>query len=255
MDQGEAVCISPQKLRASRMERSRKKLRKGRPVRRSSIASSSFLSNDAIHFSKELVTMKRTLLWSGILLFAVSCFAQKNEVDMVLGNTWSLRSNTTFSNSTISRTFSSGGDSNLTYELGFARRLTTFRGVDLSVGLNTAGFPAHLQTQFASVFVVPTAKFSFFPRSRISPFFDTGVGFVHLSRGNLSNNGAAYQFGGGFDVKTPVRFLSFRAETRDFLASQSGFASQFSGNVGTGVTVTGSSRNHVLVGGGAVFRF
>jgi len=199
--------------------------------------------------------MKRTLLWFGILVFAVSCFAQKNEVNMVLGNTWSLRSDTTLSSPTASRTFSIGGDSNLTYDFGFARKLTSFRAVDFSIGLNAAGFPAHLQTQFASVFVVPTAKFSFFPRSRISPFFDTGVGLVHLSRGNLSSNGAAYQLGGGFDVRTPVRFLSFRAETRDFLASQSGFASQFSGNAGPGVTVTSSSRNHVLLGGGAVFRF
>lgn len=199
--------------------------------------------------------MKRTLLWFGILVFAVSCFAQKNEVNLVVGNTWSLRSDTTFSSPTASRTFSFGGDSNLSYDLGFARKITSFKAVDFSVGLNATGFPAHLQTQFASVFVVPTAKFSFFPRNRISPFFDTGLGFVHLSRSGIGSNGAAYQFGGGFDVRTPVRFLSFRAETRDFLASQSGFASQFSGSAGPNVTVTGSSRNHVLVGGGAVFRF
>jgi hypothetical protein len=40
------------------------------------------VSKDAfIHSSKELVPMKRTLLWSGILVFAASCFARKNEVD------------------------------------------------------------------------------------------------------------------------------------------------------------------------------
>lgn len=33
--------------------------------------------------------MKRKLVLSGILLFAVSCFAQKNEVDVLFGNTWS----------------------------------------------------------------------------------------------------------------------------------------------------------------------
>lgn len=31
--------------------------------------------------------MKRKLVLSGILLFAVSCFAQKNEVDVLFGNT------------------------------------------------------------------------------------------------------------------------------------------------------------------------
>src|SRR6185312_3701995 len=221
---GELLLGKPVRLRLSSLPKvTSKKARKGRRLPRSSIASSSFANDTPIHFSKELVTMKRTLLWFAMLVFAVSCFAQKNEVNMVVGNTWSLRSNTTFSSSTASRTLSLGGDSNLSYDFGFARRLGSFKTVDFSVGFNAAGFPAHMQTQFASVFVVPTAKFTFFPRSRISPFFDTGVGFVHLSRNGNGTNGAAYQFGGGFDVRTPVRFLSFRAETRDFLASQSGF--------------------------------
>jgi hypothetical protein len=232
----------------------KKKLRKRLPIPRSKLQVARPLTL-LPNFNKELVLMKRTLFLSGILVFTASCFAQKNEVNMVLGNTWSLHSNTTFSTSALSRTFSLPGDSNLTYEFGFARRLTSFRAGDLSLELNAAGFPARLQSQFASVFVVPGVKFSFFPRNRISPFADTGVGLVHLGRANFSTNAAAFQFGGGLDVKTPVRFLSFRAEARDFLASQSGAAAEFSGSAGPGVTVTGSSRNHVLVGGGAVFRF
>ncbi len=199
--------------------------------------------------------MKRTLLWSGILVFAASCYAQKNEVNMVLGNTWSLPSNTTLSTPTLSRTFPSPSDSNLTYEFGFARQLTSFRAANLSLELSAAGFPAHLNTQFASVFVVPAVKFTFLPRNLISPFVGTGVGFVHLSRGGLSTNGAAYQFGGGFDVRTPIRFVSFRAEARDFLATQSGFAPAFSRSVAPGITVTGSPRNHAMAGGGFVVRF
>jgi len=202
--------------------------------------------------------MKRILVWSGIVLFAASCSAQKNEVDMVLGNTRSFSSNTTFSTPTFSRTVPSLRDSNLTYEVGVARQLTSFRAASLSLELTAAGFPAHLNTDFASVFVVPAAKFTFLPQNRISPFASTGVGFVHLSRGGIpSTNAVAYQFGGGVDVKTPIRFLSIRAEARDFLASQSGFASAIShfAILPPGATVTGSSRNHLLLGGGAVFRF
>ena len=202
--------------------------------------------------------MKKILVWSGILVFAASCSAQKNEVDMVLGNTRSFSSNTTFSSPTFSRTVPSLRNSNVTYELGLARQLATFRPGSLSLELTAAGFPAHLNTDFASVFVIPAAKFSFLPQSRVSPFASTGVGYVHLSRNGVpSVNAVAYQFAGGVDVRTPIRFISIRAEARDFLASQSGFASGFSRftTIAPGVTVKGSFRNHLLLGGGAVFRF
>ena len=77
---------------------------------------------------------------------------------------------------------------------------------------------------------------------------------MHLSRGGTpSTNAAAFQFGGGADVKTWTRFLNLRAEVRDFLATDSGFA-----NILTtvpGVSAHDSSRNHLLLGGGAVLRF
>jgi len=199
--------------------------------------------------------MKGMLVWSGILLFAVSCFAQKNEVDIVLGNTWSYNSNATVTGLTPTPfTFGSGRASNLTYELGAARQLAGFRLASLSIELTATGVPAPVSSDFASVFVVPSAKFTFLPRNRISPFASTGVGFVHLAKGGFpSRNAVAYQFGGGVDVKTPVRFLSFRAEVRDFLASQAG--SIFFASTNPGVTVKESFRNHVLAGGGFVVRF
>jgi len=200
--------------------------------------------------------MKRILVWSGIVLFAASCSAQKNEVDMVLGNTRSFSSNTTFSTPTFSRTVPSLRDSNLTYEVGVARQLASFKPASLSLELTAAGFPA--PADFASLFVVPAARFTFLPRNRVSPFASTGAGFVHLSRNGVpSTNAVAYQFGGGVDVRTPIRFVSIRGEARDFLASQSGFASGFSSftTVAPGVKVTGSFRNHLLLGGGAAFRF
>ena len=200
--------------------------------------------------------MNRFLLWSAIFFFAVACSAQKNEVDVVLGNTWSMNSNTSVAIPGLSGplTLGSGVNSKVTYEAGFARQLAGFRVGSLALELNAAGFPASLNGNPAAVFLVPGAKFSFLPRSRVSPFASAGAGFVHLSRGGTpATNAAAFQFGGGVDVKTPIRFLHFRAEGRDFLATDSGFA-----NIETsipGVAAHGSSRNHVLVGGGAVLRF
>lgn len=93
------------------------------------------------------------------------------------------------------------------------------------------------------------------PRSRISPFASTGVGFVHFpGSGFPSGNGVAYQFGGGFDAKTPVRFLNFRLEARDFLASQPGSSGSAFRFV-PGSTVSKSFRNHALAAAGFVVRF
>ena len=200
--------------------------------------------------------MKNLILWSAIFFLVVSCSAQKNEVDAVLGNTWSFNSNTSVAIPGISSplTIPSGINSKVTYEAGFARQLVNFRPGSLSLELNAAGFPASLNGNPAAVFLVPGARFSFVPRSRVSPFASAGAGFVHLSRGGIpSTNAAAFQFGGGADVKTPIRFLKLRAEVRDFLATDSGFANFTTGI--PGVSARGSSRNHVLVGGGAVLRF
>jgi hypothetical protein len=199
--------------------------------------------------------MKKVLVWSGILLFAVSCFAQKNELDLVLGNSWSSNSNATVIGVVSTPvTLGTGTASNLAYQLGAARQLAGFKPLNLSAELSVIGVPASESPNFASVFVVPAAKFSFLPRNRISPFASTGAGFVHLAKGGFpSSNGVAYQFAGGVDVKTQFRFLSFRGEVRDLLASQPG--SIFFASNSPGVTAKESFRNHVLAGGGFVFRF
>jgi hypothetical protein len=202
--------------------------------------------------------MKATFCWMVTLLFAVSCWAQKNEVDVVLGNTWSFNSNTAFSFPGAGpATLSSGQASSLTYDFGLARRLTSFGPASLSMELNAAGFQGNNSTfaSFGSVFIVPAAKFSFLPRGPISPFVSAGVGYVHLSKGGFNpTNAVAYGFGGGVDLKTAVRFLNIRAEARDFLASQSGVANAVDPFF-AGVNPRGSFRNHVLVGAGLAFRF
>src|SRR5262249_25585502 len=166
--------------------------------------------------------MKSLIVWSAFFFLAGSCLAQKNEVNVVLGNTWSSNSNTSVTIPGIGSPlqFASGRNSDLTYEAGFARRLFDFRPGALELELNRPGFPASLNGNPAAVFVVPGGRFNFLPRSRVSPFATVGVGFVHLSRGGTpSTNAAAFQFGGGAEVKTPFRFLNVRAEVRDFQAT------------------------------------
>ncbi|MGE5322131.1 MAG: hypothetical protein ACM3SW_04690 [Actinomycetota bacterium] len=196
--------------------------------------------------------MKRKLVVSGILLFAVSCFAQKNEVDVLFGNTWSFNSNLIVSRpGFLPVAIGSREDSNVTYQLGVARQLADFKAATLSLELNAAYVPTNLK----SVFVVPAARFTFMPRSRISPFVSTGVGFVDfLGNGFPSGTGVAFQFGGGFDAKTPVRFLNFRLEARDFLAAQPGSGARIFSAV-PGATANQPFRNHALAAAGFVVRF
>jgi hypothetical protein len=202
--------------------------------------------------------MKAILCCLASLLFAVSCWAQKNELDMVLGNTWSLNSNTTLSTPGFPPVVGGTGQtSNLTYEVGLARRLTGLGPASLSLELTAAGFPSRLggfgSVDLASVFIVPAARFSFLPKGAVSPFVSAGVGYAHLERGGFGATSAvASQFGFGADVKTPVRFLKLRGEFRDFLASQSGV--KFTPSL-PGQTVSTSSRNHMLLGAGVALRF
>jgi hypothetical protein len=166
------------------------------------------------------------------------------------------------------------GISNLTYGVGFARRVKDFRLAALSLEINAAGFPSNNTVSpvpafgatfplRGSVFLIPGARFTFLPNQRISPFVTGGAGLVHIFLKDLalpSPNALALGFGGGVDVRSPWRLLSFRTEVRDFLATQSG--------LGNALTVSFPSspnpfntrtretqRNHLLLGGGAAFHF
>ncbi len=208
----------------------------------------------------------------GLLLCTASGLAQKNELDMTLGNTWS-SSVDNVNSPNAAFPFTLARTSNLTYEAVFARQLADFRLGTLSLELTAAGFPSHFDNVssliffpshteplgFSSVFITPGAKFTFLPNRRIAPFASAGAGLVRVTTSDINgisdkiDYGAAFQFGGGVDVRTPVRFVSLRTEVRDFFAMQSGLSSAIFSVASVGAPNT--HRNNVLLGGGAVFRF
>lgn len=106
----------------------------------------------------------------------------------------------------------------------------------------------------ATLYVTPGLRLKFFPNSRFSPYVAAGAGYAlyeqstttlagkpnpaprHLNRG-------AFDFGAGID--TPLwRFVSLRAEVRDFCT----------GNPAFNTSVPGTGQHNVIAGGGLVLR-
>jgi hypothetical protein len=56
----------------------------------------------------------------------------------------------------------------------------------------------------------------------VSPFAGVGLAHFHEIRGGASANNGAFQFRDGVDFITPLRVLSIRAETRDFVTGRPG---------------------------------
>jgi hypothetical protein len=93
--------------------------------------------------------------------------------------------------------------------------------------LPVSGSPSRstgLFSEYWSIFLTPSLQFKFLPSARVSPFASVGVGLAHFHeiRGGASANNGAFQFGGGVDFITPLRVLSIRAETRDFVRGRPG---------------------------------
>jgi hypothetical protein len=226
--------------------------------------------------------LRQTPLLICLTLSTTLGLAQKNELELTLGSTRSSSANTTQTTTTspglpvfvVTQPVKLLGISNLTYGVGFARRVKDFKLAALSLEVNAAGFPSNDTISpspafgatfpvLGSIFLIPGARFTFLPNQRISPFVSGGAGLTHIFLKRLalpSPNALALGFGGGVDVKSPWRLVSFRTEVRDFLATQSG--------LGNALTVSFPSspdqfntktretqRNHLLLGGGATFHF
>ncbi len=105
---------------------------------------------------------------------------------------------------------------------------------------------------YTATFVTPSLKAKLVPGFFVSPYFVAGVGAAHfsgksgVSLGSFSNShtSAAYDVGGGLDVKI-FPFVSLRGEIRDFN----------SGGVGFIVPGVGGRQNNVIATGGLVLRF
>ena len=107
----------------------------------------------------------------------------------------------------------------------------------------------------STLFVTPALRVKFAPDdARLAPFFSAGAGYALYEQSTLNQAGApneaprllhrgALMFGGGVDLKL-WRFVSLRAEARDF----------YTGNPAFNVPVSGG-RHNVAVSGSLVFRW
>jgi hypothetical protein len=109
---------------------------------------------------------------------------------------------------------------------------------------------------YKSVFVTPSVRVNFLPRTYLSPWGSFGVGFGHFSSssnlefdggpnpGKTGSTGAVLQFGGGLDVRIN-HVLSIRTEVRDY----------WSGVPQLDVDTGKSRQSNIFVGSGVVWHF
>jgi hypothetical protein len=223
------------------------------------------------------------------LLFLLAMFssyapAQKNEVSVVAGGTFSPDTTAITGVSfcfdphpTCAVTRSPVGiETKAGFEGTYARRILDAHAASLYVELPVLGVPdreVHLPTlliaarfpppteatplDFSSIFFTPSLKVKLLPAAPIAPFFSAGGGFAHFSSRTLfeglganstlstSNTTGAFQIGGGVDIKTPLPHLGFRAQVREFWTGQPKF--NFGGKL--------DHHQNLFAGGGVVFHF
>lgn len=193
-----------------------------------------------------------------IALGAPGAFAQRSELGLLLGG---------FKPST--RTLTLQGSAKAEFSTGMS--LYANYGVRLWGGDAASVFfevpflatPQHKITSaagsatrdVATIYLTPGFRLKFAPKRRVSPYIAAGAGWALFEHSTTSLDGrlndaprtlsrAAFNFGGGLDI--PIwRFVSLRAEVRDFI----------SGNPAFNVPVRGSIQHNVLVAGGFSLRF
>ena len=144
-----------------------------------------------------------------------------------------------------------------------AYRLANFKLASLHVEVPLAGVPSSSVTfapstnvieKFSSVFITPSLRVKLVPSAAISPFASVGGGWARYNSGANPHTKPALQVGGGLDIKTPLHYLGFRAEARDFITGQPDFGLVFATTTGAGRSVQ-ERRHNLLAGGGVVLKF
>jgi hypothetical protein len=205
--------------------------------------------------------MKRFLLLMIIACASAAAVAQKAEVALIVGETFT--SNASQSFTPILSPFDTS-TINSRHEV-FVQGTLAVRGYDAKVGALyleipvagvssqgiTVGSPAATLDHLTSIFITPGVRLKMLPSASISPWASAGFGLAHYSsEGSGVTNKGALQFGGGLDFKTRLKGLALRAEVRDFLTADPKFA-LVPPRTGSG----GLQRHNVLLGGGFVLRF
>jgi hypothetical protein len=204
--------------------------------------------------------------WLGLFFVFLSlstcCVAQNNEFSVSVGATVSsgtkARTCNIFSLIGCPQNFGVDPNTAVSYEGTYAHRLGDFRVASLYIELPVLGIPSrtiHLEgssffdLKHSALFVTPSLKFKFLPKSWISPFVSAGGGFTYFGNSfSLSNTSAAGQIGAGVDFKTRIPFLGFRVEARDFISGRPKIEELFGVN-------SPAVQHNVFMGGGIVLHF
>jgi hypothetical protein len=156
--------------------------------------------------------------------------------------------------------------SGITFQLTYARQLARTRSVAWYFEVPAVAIPLQditasngvVPKNYDSFFVTPGLRVKLAPSARISPWFSAGGGYAlfdesanridgtHNTRRGTS--GGAVGFGGGVDIRTPVKVLfpiGLRAEVRDLYTSKPNY------NLSTGA----GFQHNLVSSGGLVLHF
>lgn len=200
------------------------------------------------------------LIFTLLVLTAVhSQENRKNEVGFLLGGT------VTPARSLAGQRLSIG--TGLTFQATYARKLIAGQAAALYFELPFTALPLQditasngaVPANYASLFITPGLRIKLAPDAALSPWFSVGGGYARFDESadridgtpNTSPTGTnrgAIQFGGGIDIRTPIKILfpiGLRAEVRDF----------YSGSPNYNVSTDTGFQHNVVFSGGLVVHF
>lgn len=197
--------------------------------------------------------MKRVFI--GAFLCLSAAFAQKQELGLTLGHILANERATPSGPLDLS-----GG---IALQANYGVRI--YQGSAVTVYFEThflanglreiASLDSRVSRDVATAYVTPGIRVRFAPNKAVQPYLVFGGGYAlyEQSKMTLAGNpnpasrfthGTTIAFGGGVDAKV-WRFISLRAEVRDF----------YSGNPSFNIEPYSSRQHNVVVGGGFVLRF
>ena len=198
---------------------------------------------------------------AALLCCATTKAQQKNQLGFLIGGEFIPSNRVVADGTPINYTGS------LSLQLNYGRDLHHFRkgvlwlDVPALVGPNhrISNGNARLPTSNATFYVTPSARLALGEHGRLTPWLSAGAGYglfetsdyFYGGTGNptIHTHTAVLQFGGGVDVKTPLRLwkpIGLRGEFRDFYTlSQPTYF----------LPVSGGTQHNFTVGGGVTARF
>ena len=185
------------------------------------------------------------------VLFCSLGFGQSNEIGVLVGGIFTTDKTPSVTNPPCPSSGNCGSNltvhtpTRISYEGVVAHRVLNVHLAALHVEVPIVGTPTRTLEQggfrqdFSTIFVTPGLRLSA-SLPFLSPFVSAGGGFAHYSLSGTGSTVAAFQVGGGVDLKTPIPLIGFRAEVREF-------------HTGTPNFTVG--QNNVFAGAGLVLKF